>query len=107
MHIMNNVKDMVLKGYVYVMKHSLFSDVIRIGCTPKSPEDYAKTLSKTTPGEYEVLFQLYCENPCKIKQQVREYLNAQKFVNEFYQVSPEVVEKLLKTESLKIPILHK
>lgn len=104
---MNEVIDTISKGNVYVMKHSLFSDVIRIGCTPQSPEEYAKTLSKTTPGEYKVVFQLYCENPCQIKKQVREYLHAKKYVNEFYQVPPEKAEKLLKAETLKIPILHK
>lgn len=103
---MNEIKNKVSKGNVYVMKHSLFSDVIRIGCTPNSPEEYAKALSAKTPGEYEVVFQLYCENPCQIKQQVREYLNAKKFVNEFYQVPATSAEKLLKAESLKIPIVH-
>ncbi|MDO6447517.1 GIY-YIG nuclease family protein [Colwellia sp. 1_MG-2023] len=102
---MNEIKEKVSKGNVYVMRHSLFSDVIRIGCTPESPNEYAKTLSKTTPGEYQVVFQLYCDNPCQIKKQVREYLDAKKYVNEFYQVSPEIAEKLLKTESLKIPII--
>lgn len=91
-------------GNVYVMTHSFFSDVIRIGCTPEKPEEYAKTLSQNSPGEYTTIFSLACKNPCQVKKQIREYLNAQEYVNEFYQVSPEVAKKLLKRETLKIPI---
>lgn len=91
-------------GYVYVMTHSFFSDVIRIGCTPDDPKTYAHSLSQNSPGKYHVVFSLACSNPCQVKKQIREYLNAQKYVNEFYQVSAEVAEKLLKRETLKIPI---
>ena len=91
-------------GYVYVMVHSFFSDVIRIGCTPEDPQKYAQSLTKNSPGEYRVVFSLTCNNPCQVKKQIREYLNAQAYVNEFYQVSAEVAGKLLKRETLKIPI---
>ncbi len=93
-------------GNVYVMTHSFFSDVVRIGCTPKDPEDYAKQISQNTPGDYSVVFSLKCMNPCKVKKQIREYLNAQEYVNEFYQVPAEVAESLLKRETLRIPILN-
>jgi len=95
----------VSQGNVYVMTHSFFSDVIRIGCTPEDTTVYAKQLSAKTPGEYSVAFSLQCHNPCKVKKQIREYLNAQEYVNEFYQVSPEVAEKLFKRETLRIPAL--
>ena len=95
----------VSQGNVYVMTHSFFSDVIRIGCTPENPQIYAKQLSATTPGEYHLIFSLECSNPCKVKKQIREYLQAQEYVNEFYQVPPEVAEKLLKREVLRIPTL--
>ncbi len=91
-------------GNVYVMSHSLFSDVIRIGCTPENPKDYAEQLSAKSPGQYSLVFSIQCNNPCKVKKQIREYLNAQEYINEFYQVSPEIAEKLLKRETLKIPI---
>lgn len=93
-------------GNVYVMTHSFFSDVIRIGCTPEDPEEYAQSLSVKTPGEYTLVYSLQCKNPCQVKKQIREYLNAVEYVNEFYQVSAEVAEKLLKRETLKIPILN-
>jgi len=98
--------DNVSTGNVYVMTHSFFSDVIRIGCTPDDPEAYAISLSANTPGEYSVVFSLQCNNPCKVKKQIREYLDAQKYVNEFYQVSADVAQKLLRRETLKIPILN-
>jgi hypothetical protein len=98
--------DMTIStGYVYVMTHSFFSDVIRIGCTPDDPKKYAKLLSKKTPGEYSLVYSLACNNPCRVKKQIREYLNAKEYVNEFYQVSTEVAAKLLKRETLKIPIV--
>jgi hypothetical protein len=87
------------------MSHSFFSDVIRIGCTPDDPQEYAKLLSKKTPGEYSLVYSLACNNPCKVKKQIREYLNAQEYINEFYQVPAEIAAKLLKRETLKIPIV--
>ena len=91
-------------GNVYVMTHSFFSDVIRIGCTTEDPELYASKISKKTPGDYALIFSLQCKNPCKVKKQIQSYLNAQKYVDEFYQVSSEIAESLLKRESLRIPI---
>ena len=96
----------VSTGIVCVMTHSFFSDVIRIGCTPNDPEEYAQSLSKNSPGNYTLVFSLACDNPCEVKKQIREYLNAKEYVNEFYQVSPEVAKKLLKREVLKIPIIN-
>lgn len=95
----------VLLGNVYVMTHSFFSDVIKIGCTTEDPEEYAKILSKKTPGNYTLAFSLLCDNPCKVKSQIKTYLNAQEYVNEFYQVTAEVAENLLKRETLRIPMI--
>ncbi|MCJ8319298.1 MAG: GIY-YIG nuclease family protein [Colwellia sp.] len=92
-------------GNVYVMTHSFFSDVIRIGCTPDDPQAYTESLSAKSPGNYRLVFSLQCNNPCKVKKQIREYLNAQEYVNEFYQVSPDVAANLLKRETLRIPTL--
>jgi|TARA_R110001583_G_scaffold84101_3_gene221467 hypothetical protein len=87
------------------MTHSFFSDVIRIGCTIEDPKTYAKTLSKKTPGEYTLAFSLQCYNPCQVKKQIQTYLSAEEYVNEFYQVTTDVAERLLKRESLRIPML--
>jgi len=92
-------------GNVYVMTHSFYSDVVKIGCTPEDPLEYAKSLSAKTIGEYSVVFTLQCSNPCKVKKQIREYLKAEEYTKEFYQVSPEVAAKLLRRETLKIPSL--
>jgi len=92
-------------GNVFVMTHSFFSDVIRIGCTPEDPESYAKKLSTKAPGDYTLVFSLQCKNPCQVKKQIKTYLNAQKYVDEFYQVTTEVAESLLKRESLRIPMI--
>jgi hypothetical protein len=93
------------EGNVYIMTHSFFSDVVKIGCTLNDPQEYAETLSATSPGTYTLCFSIKCDNPCQIKEQIRAYLNAKKYTNEFYQVSAEVAKKLLKRESMKIPIL--
>lgn len=92
-------------GNVFIMTHSFFSDVIRIGCTTENPETYATMLSKKTPGKYSLVFALQCENPCQVKKQIKTYLNAQEYVDEFYQVTAEVAESLLKRESLRIPMV--
>ncbi|MCW8832990.1 MAG: GIY-YIG nuclease family protein [Colwellia sp.] len=92
-------------GNVYVMTHSFFSDVIRIGCTPEDPSEYAMALSSKSPGEYSLVFSLQCNNPCKVKKQIREHLNAKEYVNEFYQVPAEVAKSLVKREGLRIPAL--
>ena len=93
-------------GHALVMTHSLFSDVVQISCTQDNPEYYAKSLSDKTIGDYSVAFSLQCNDPCQVKSRVKSYLSAKKYVSEFYQVSPEVVEKLLKRETLKIPALN-
>jgi hypothetical protein len=36
-----------------------------------------------------------------VKKQIREYLNAQAYINEFYQVPAEIAAKLLKTRDIK------
>lgn len=95
----------VALGNVYVMTHSFFSDVVKIGCTPEEPNAYAKSLSAKTIGEYNVVFSLQCNNPCKVTKQIKTYLNAEKYTKEFYQVPAELAEKLLKRETLKIPNL--
>jgi len=98
-------KKQVSQGNVYVMSHSFFSDVIRIGCTPEDPQLYAKSLSAKSPGDYTLLYSLQCSNPCKVTKQIKDYLNAQEYVNEFYQVPAEVAENLMKREALRIPAL--
>jgi hypothetical protein len=47
---------------------------------------------------------LSCNNPCKAKKQIRKHFNVQKYINEFYDVSPEIAKKLLKREVMKAPI---
>ena len=47
------------------------------------------------------------KDPCKVKKQIRQYLNAKEYVNEFYQVPVKVAESLLKRETLRIPIFSK
>ena len=97
-------KDFSL-GHVYVMTHSLFADVVKIGCTLENPIKHAKSLSAKTVGEYSVVFSLECDNPCHVKNQIKAHLNAKEYVQEFYQVPAEVAEKLLRREALIIPSL--
>jgi len=93
-------------GYVYVMTHSIFSDVVRVGCTPNDPVTYASDLSKRVPGEYFVAFAQQCKNPCSVTRQVKDFLKAKSYVNEFYQVPPDVAEALVRRETLRIPIVE-
>ena len=106
MKISQQKNEKVSTGNVYVMTHSFFSDVIRIGCTPEDPKEYVKSLSAKTPGEYTVVYSLACNNPCIVKNKIQEYLNAQKYVEEFYQVSETIAARLLKRETLIIPTLN-
>ena len=92
-------------GNVYIMTHSIFSNVIRIGCTPSDSEEYAKSLSAEGPGQYALFFTMACDNPCQVKKKLRKHFNAQKYVNEFYEVSPESAKNILRREAMKIPIL--
>tara|TARA_R110001583_G_scaffold24244_2_gene88586 strand:+ start:118 stop:459 length:342 start_codon:yes stop_codon:yes gene_type:complete len=97
-------KDQVSYGHVYVMTHSFFSDVIKIGCTPIEPNEHAKALSAKTLGDFKVVFSLACHNPCQVLKKIREYLNAKAYVADFYQVPAEIAERLLTRETLRIPI---
>lgn len=97
--------DNVAFGNVYIMTHSIFSNVIKIGCTPDDTEEYAKSLSAKGPGDYKLYFSSPCNNPCQIKKQLRKHFYAEQYVNEFYEVSPEIAKSVLKRELMKIPVL--
>lgn len=97
--------DHVTFGNVYIMTHSIFSDVIKIGCTAADIEEYTQSLSMKSPGFYKLFFTLACENACQVSQQLRKYFDAHQYVNEFYQMSPEIAKRVLKREVLKISIL--
>ena len=101
----NITQDMVAFGNVYIMTHSIFSNVIRIGCTLKNAEEYAKELSAQTPGEYRIYFSLPCDNPCQVKKEIRTHFSSQSHVNEFYEISPEAAKTILKREVMKIPLV--
>jgi len=98
-------RDNVAFGNVYIMTHSIFSNVIKIGCTTDDTEEYAKSLSAKGPGDYKLYFSLACDNPCLIKKKLREHFIAEQYVNEFYEVSPEIAKNVLKRELMKIPVL--
>ena len=93
-------------GHALVMTHSLFSDVVQISCTNENPEEYAKSLSDKTIGNYNVAFSIECHDPCSVRSRVTSYLSDKRYVSEFYQVSPKLVEKLIKRETLKIPAIN-
>ena len=57
--------DAVSYDNVYVMTHSFFSDVVRIGCTPTDPIEYAITLSAKTLGDYMAVFSLHLKTHVK------------------------------------------
>ncbi|WP_440873700.1 GIY-YIG nuclease family protein [Thalassotalea sp. PLHSN55] len=92
-------------GNVYVMTHSFFSDVIRIGCTSEDPLALASLLSERTPGQYSLYFTLNCLNAVSVNDKLQSYLALQKYTNEFYSVTPEEAQKLLIREAMRIPTL--
>ncbi|PKI14892.1 GIY-YIG nuclease family protein [Colwellia sp. 12G3] len=99
------IPDKASFGNVYIMTHSIFSNVIKIGCTTSDAEEYAKSLSAKSPGDYKLFFSLPCDNPCQIQKQLRRHFDAQQYVNEFYEVAPEIAKNVLKREVMKIPVL--
>lgn len=100
------IRDNVSFGNVYIMTHSIFSNVIKIGCTPSDIIEYTKFLSSKGPGDYKLFFSLSCDDPCKVTKNIRKYFVANKYVNEFYEVSPETAKKVLSREILKIDVLN-
>ena len=96
----NNRKACV--GSVYIMTHSFFSDVVRIGCTQEEPQHYVKSLSAKTPGDYSLVFHVQCDNPCYVKKRIQQHLSAQEYVQDFYQVTPAIAKRLLTRATLLI-----
>jgi hypothetical protein len=90
-------------GNVYVMTHSLFSDVVRIGCTPDSAEEYAKTLSAKTPGEYTIVYSSTCNSACAVKERIKHSLSSKLYMNDFYEVSENEALSAVKREVMRIP----
>ncbi len=80
--------------------------MVRIGCTPEDPQEYVKSVSAKTPGDYSLVFSLSCNNPCKVKKRIHEYLKAKEYVKEFYQIPANMAERILKREALVIPTLN-
>jgi hypothetical protein len=101
----NITDDTISYGNVYIMTHSIFSNVIRIGCTPNDTSEYSKSISENILGDYELYFSLACNNPCRIKKLIKMHFKNKKYVNEFYEVDPETAKNILKREVMKIPIL--
>lgn len=91
-------------GSVYVMTHSLFSDVVRIGTTPNDPEEHAKQLSKTSPGDYQLFYTLSCDDPTSITERISSHLRNQEYANQFYQITPSTAKKIVSQEILRIPL---
>ena len=102
--VQDSTNNIVPFGNVYIMTHSIFSNVIRIGCTPTNTEEYTKSLSTQSPGEYALFYSLACDNPCQIKQKIRNLFSANQYVDEFYEVPPEKAKNILKREVMKIPV---
>lgn len=92
-------------GNVYIMTHSLFSDVVRIGCTPKNIDEYVKSLSAATPGEYHIAYSSLCISPCEVKRRIKESLNSKVYMNDFYEVSIKEAKSMVEREVLRIPSL--
>lgn len=99
-------QDGISYGNVYIMTHSIFSNMIRIGCTPCDTQDYVKSLSEKTPGHYDLFFSLPCNNPCQVKKKIRAHFNEKNYINEFYEVSPHAAKKVLTREAMRIPSLQ-
>lgn len=103
--LQNPHQDSVSFGNVYIMTHSIFSNMIRIGCTPCDTKDYAESLSEKSPGHYDLFYSLPCNNPCQVKKQMSEYFSKNNYINEFYEVSPQAAKSILTREVMRIPSL--
>ena len=90
-------------GNVYIMSHSLFSNIVRIGCTPANIEEYAKLLSAQSPGDYHIIYSSSCDNPCTVKNRIRHSLRENIYMNEFYELSTSKAITVVKREIMRIP----
>ena len=93
----------ISSGYICIMTHSFFSDVILIVSSMEMPERIAENFSKKTPGEYSVAFSQFCERPDEIKRKVEASLNGIECVQGFYDASPAQAIKLIQRELMRIP----
>jgi len=103
---LSSIKNEKYYGYVCVMTHSFFNDIIKVGCTTLDPTLYAMALSEKTPGDYKIFFSLNCLNPNKVEERIHKQLHSEEYINEFYQVSAKRVESILKREVLRIPSIE-
>ena len=93
-------------GNVYIMSHSLFANIVRIGCTPKNIEEYAKLLSAQSPGDYHIIYSSSCDNPCSVKNRIRHSLSKNICMNEFYELSACEAITAVKREIMRIPSMN-
>ena len=93
-------------GYVCVITHSFFNDIIKVGSTTLDPKLYALALSEKTPGDYKIFFSLNCHNPNKVEESIHKQLHSKEYINDFYQVPAKRVACILKREVLRIPSIE-
>jgi len=105
---MVNSDGLPCHGSVYVMKHSFFEGVVRVGCTPKELEQYAAELTNNTnlPGKYSVYSYVTCDDPCLVRSRVLDILKEHRAGGEFFDMMPEEATAIIKRESMRIPALE-
>lgn len=81
--------------------------MVQFGCCSQDPQARAKELSAKTrlPGEFNVVSEVCCYEPCKVKKRLQGSLQSVHYVEEYYQLSPEDAEKALQREVLRIPVI--
>jgi len=96
------------KGHVYILRHSIFQDIVTFGCSTNNPADIATELSSKTnmPGTFSVLWSGLCQEPCKVKQRVISIFRRTQYIDEFYKVNATTAINITKRESMRIPVKH-
>lgn len=86
-------------GYVYILTHDYMDEVIKVGCTERSPHERADELSKGTaiPSPFNVLCYIEVENFQTVEQKFHEWMAPFRISSsrEFFYQCTEYAIKLL------------
>jgi hypothetical protein len=63
-----------MTGYIYILSNVSMPNLIKIGCTTRSPEERKRELSKSTgiPVDFEIEYEIYSTNIKAIEEETHK-----------------------------------
>ncbi|WP_385957922.1 hypothetical protein [Thalassotalea piscium] len=93
---------------IYLLKHKLFSDVVKLSVSHQNKHEFINALSSNSSPltQFELVFKIRCENAPSVIENIEHSLKSQLTYGGLYQVSTKKAIQVLRREANRIPIVH-